>query len=219
MSHRRLPSAAGPGCLATIYPVAVCHLLSAVGAGLEDAAWFCFNGDFGKSHWQVPFLDVGLRPRRPISGRVTPAPREGGVTGVPASGSPTVRRRELGTLLRALRTRKGWTAEQVAGRLMFSPSKVSRLETGQRGASARDIRDLCDLYEVDGEERQHLVDLASEGSSEPGGSPWACRIPPTSGWRPKQLPSATTAWASCPACSRPLITRAQWSRPRCRVGT
>ena len=89
---------------------------------------------------------------------------ERGVTGVPTTGSsPAVSRRELGTLLRTLRVRKGWTAEQVAGRLMVSPSKVSRLETGQRGASARDIRELCDLYGVDNEQRQHLMELAIEG--------------------------------------------------------
>jgi transcriptional regulator with XRE-family HTH domain len=78
-------------------------------------------------------------------------------------GSPTVRRRELGALLKALRSAKGWTAEQVAERLTISTSKVSRLETGQRGASARDVNDLCDLYEVDDEQRQHLLELASEG--------------------------------------------------------
>ena len=89
---------------------------------------------------------------------------ERGVTGVPTTGgSPTVSRRELGTLLRGLRIQKGWTAEQVAERLMVSPSKVSRLETGQRGASARDIRELCDLYEVDDDQRQHLMELAIEG--------------------------------------------------------
>lgn len=65
--------------------------------------------------------------------------------------------------LKALRTQKGWTVEQVAERLEFSASKVSRLETGQRGASARDIRDLCDLYAVDDQQRQHLVGLAAEG--------------------------------------------------------
>jgi transcriptional regulator with XRE-family HTH domain len=79
-----------------------------------------------------------------------------------AAGSPTVRRRELGAILRELRTQKGWTAEEVAGRLLVSSSKVSRLETGQRGASPRDIRDLCDLYEVSGEQRQRMLDLASE---------------------------------------------------------
>ena len=80
-----------------------------------------------------------------------------------ATGSPTVRRRELGALLKALRNTKGWTAEYVAERLVMSTSKLSRLETGQRGASARDVDDLCDLYEVDDEQRQHLLGLASEG--------------------------------------------------------
>jgi len=104
---------------------------------------------------------------------------ERGVTGVPTTGSgPTVSRRELGALLRALRTRKGWTAEQVAERLMVSPSKVSRLEKGQRGASARDIRDLCDLYGVDDEQRQHLMELAVEGKQRA----W---------WQPLGLPYST----------------------------
>lgn len=78
-------------------------------------------------------------------------------------GSPTVRRRELGTLLKQLRTQRGWTAEQVCEHVRFSPSKMSRLETGHRGASARDINDLCDLYQVDDEQRQRLLELASEG--------------------------------------------------------
>jgi transcriptional regulator with XRE-family HTH domain len=88
-------------------------------------------------------------------------PRERGVTGVPtASSNPTVVRRELGVLLRSLRTRKGRTVDQVAERLQVSPSKVSRLENGLRGVSATDIDNLCDLYEVEGEERQHLTELA-----------------------------------------------------------
>lgn len=77
--------------------------------------------------------------------------------------SPVVRRRELGALLRDLRIEAGLTVEQVAERLLVSPSKISRLETGQRGASLRDVRDLSDLYEVtDEEERQHLAGLAKE---------------------------------------------------------
>jgi transcriptional regulator with XRE-family HTH domain len=82
---------------------------------------------------------------------------------LPGSGSPTASRLELGTLLRNLRGDRGWTVQQVAEQLDFSPSKVSRLETGHRGASARDIRDLCDLYEVDAGMRQRLTELAAEG--------------------------------------------------------
>lgn len=81
--------------------------------------------------------------------------------------SPTLRRRELGTLLRALRLKRELTVEQVAAELLCSPSKVSRMETGQRGASARDIRDLCELYGVkDQAERARLTNLAVEGKQQ-----------------------------------------------------
>ncbi|HEY1706053.1 MAG TPA: helix-turn-helix transcriptional regulator [Trebonia sp.] len=93
--------------------------------------------------------------------------------------SPTVRRRELGTLLRALRNDRGMTVDQVAEHLLCSPSKVSRMETGQRGATARDIRDLCDLYGVAGKsERDHLMELAREGKRQG----W---------WQPHELDFAT----------------------------
>ena len=64
-------------------------------------------------------------------------------TFVPEVRSPTVRRRELGALLRGLRLAKGLTVEQAAERLMFSMSKLSRMETGHGVATPRDIRDLC----------------------------------------------------------------------------
>ena len=79
------------------------------------------------------------------------------------TGSPTVRRRELGALLRKLRTDRHLKIEDVARQVEFSPSKISRMETGHRGASARDIRDLCDLYGVEDDERGHLIELANEG--------------------------------------------------------
>ena len=70
------------------------------------------------------------------------------------------------------------TVEQVAEALLCSPSKVSRLETGQRGASARDIRDLSNLYRVADATREHLDTLAREGR----GPAW---------WQPYELPYAT----------------------------
>ena len=82
---------------------------------------------------------------------------------MPEVHSPALRRLELGALLRALRNAKGLTVEQVADRLLCSPSKVSRMETGQ-GATARDIRDLCELYGVaDAAERDRLMTMAREG--------------------------------------------------------
>lgn len=82
-------------------------------------------------------------------------------------GSPTVRRRELGRMLRTLRNERDLTVEQVAAELLCSPSKVSRMETGQRGATQRDIRDLCDLYGVtDPAQRDHLMTLVREGKQQ-----------------------------------------------------
>ncbi|MEV6104087.1 helix-turn-helix transcriptional regulator [Streptomyces sp. NPDC051940] len=63
--------------------------------------------------------------------------------------NPTVRRRRLGMELRRLRELKGMTAEEVADRLLVSQSKISRLENGRRSISQRDVRDLCNVYDVE----------------------------------------------------------------------
>lgn len=78
--------------------------------------------------------------------------------------NPTLRRRELGFLLRQLRLERGLSIEVVTQRAMFSATKLSRLETGRVGASPRDIRDLCIVYEItDAAERERLMALAREG--------------------------------------------------------
>src|SRR5260370_4431131 len=88
-------------------------------------------------------------------------------TFVPEVRSPTVRRRELGALLRKLRTENGLTVEHAAERLLFSMSKLSRMETGHGITSPRDIRDLCDLYGVTDEAaRDRLTALAREGKTQ-----------------------------------------------------
>ncbi|MDH6134046.1 transcriptional regulator with XRE-family HTH domain [Kitasatospora sp. MAA4] len=80
-----------------------------------------------------------------------------------ASINPTVRRRRLGAELRRLRETKGMTAEEVAARLMVSQSKISRLENGRRSISPRDVRDLCDVYNVDDPRmRNSLMEMAKE---------------------------------------------------------
>jgi Domain of unknown function (DUF5753)/Helix-turn-helix domain len=95
-----------------------------------------------------------------------------------STGSPTVRRRELGALLRALRNERGLTVDHVAAELLCSPSKVSRMETGQRGATARDIRDLCRLYGVtDPAEQDRLMSLAREGKQQGWWQAFAVPLP------------------------------------------
>ncbi|MGH3292857.1 MAG: helix-turn-helix domain-containing protein [Trebonia sp.] len=81
--------------------------------------------------------------------------------------SPTLRRRELGARLRALRLEQGLTVEQVSEKLLCSPSKVSRMETGQRGATLRDVRDLCRIYALtDPSQAERLMELAREGKQQ-----------------------------------------------------
>ena len=62
--------------------------------------------------------------------------------------NPTVRQRELGRRLREQRLEHGLTVEEVAERLLCNATTISRLETGTRRPSLRDVRDLCDLYNV-----------------------------------------------------------------------
>jgi transcriptional regulator with XRE-family HTH domain len=83
---------------------------------------------------------------------------------VASENNPTLRRRELGYLLRQKRTERGLSLDDVTERAMFSPTKLSRLETGRVGASPRDIRDLCIVYGItDAAERERLMELAREG--------------------------------------------------------
>jgi transcriptional regulator with XRE-family HTH domain len=85
-----------------------------------------------------------------------------------AGGNPTVRQRELGIRLRELRNAVSLTVEQVGEQLLCSATKISRMETGSRRASQRDVRDLCRIYGVSNEAQvDELMTLASQ-AREPG---------------------------------------------------
>jgi transcriptional regulator with XRE-family HTH domain len=72
---------------------------------------------------------------------------------------PSVRARQLAAELRRLRDAATLTGEEAAGRLGWSPSKISRIETGQTAPSPTDLRRLLDLYEVAGTQRGRLEQL------------------------------------------------------------
>jgi transcriptional regulator with XRE-family HTH domain len=74
--------------------------------------------------------------------------------------SPTVRQRELGKRLRELRNQHGLTVEDLSEKLLCSATKISRLETGARRPSLRDVRDLCTLYGVGESMSAELMSLA-----------------------------------------------------------
>jgi transcriptional regulator with XRE-family HTH domain len=73
-----------------------------------------------------------------------------------------MRQRELARRLRQLRADRDLTVEQVAEKLLCSATKISRIETGARRASLRDVRDLCQLYQVGEQDAAHLMGLARQ---------------------------------------------------------
>jgi len=76
--------------------------------------------------------------------------------------SPTVRRRRLAARLRELRENANLTIDEVGDRLECSASKISRIETGHVGVTPRDVRDMLEVYGVEDDERDALVQLARE---------------------------------------------------------
>lgn len=77
-----------------------------------------------------------------------------------ATMNPTVRQRELGRRLREQRLEHGLTVEDVAEKLLCSATKISRLETGTRRPSLRDVRDLCRVYNIDEATTNEFMELA-----------------------------------------------------------
>src|SRR5918994_1387250 len=67
-----------------------------------------------------------------------------------------------GAELRRLREDAGLTIDRVAEALECSQSKVSRIETGQVSATPRDVRDMLELYRVDEDRREAMVQIARE---------------------------------------------------------
>ena len=84
---------------------------------------------------------------------------------MPPRNSPTLRRRRLSAELRALREAAGLTSVEATRRLEWSGGRLTKMERGEWvRPNPRDIRDLCDLYEVTEERRRdYLITLAKEG--------------------------------------------------------
>jgi transcriptional regulator with XRE-family HTH domain len=83
---------------------------------------------------------------------------------MPDLGGQSVRRRRLAAELRRLRERTGLTGDQVAERLGWSGSKISRIELNRIGVKFADLRKLLDLYGVSPAYREDLQALAQESS-------------------------------------------------------
>jgi transcriptional regulator with XRE-family HTH domain len=84
---------------------------------------------------------------------------------LPDFSSAAIRRR-LALELRRLREQTGLSGDEVALRLGWSGSKVSRIETHRTGVKPDDLALLLDLYEVDELQRVQLTALAGEQESK-----------------------------------------------------
>jgi transcriptional regulator with XRE-family HTH domain len=73
-----------------------------------------------------------------------------------------VRRRQLGRRLRLLRERAKIKAVEAAKATEWSQPTIWRIETGQNGMRARDVKMLCELYGADETTTAELTTLAKE---------------------------------------------------------
>jgi transcriptional regulator with XRE-family HTH domain len=74
-----------------------------------------------------------------------------------------VRRRLLGSALRQYREGLGYDLREAAAILDCDRSKISRIETGQRGIRARELRELLTEYAVPPAEQEALLAIAHRG--------------------------------------------------------
>ena len=91
------------------------------------------------------------------------------------AGNPhtSIRSRQVAAQLRALREKAGLSGAEVAKRMDMSPSKISRIETGNSGLQIEDVASLLGLYQVPTASRDELLDLVRR-SEERG---WWTRQP------------------------------------------
>lgn len=75
----------------------------------------------------------------------------------------SVRQRRVSTELRTWRIRRGFSCKDVARALGWSESKVSRMETGERGLYVDDVAAVLGFLRAPAEIRQDLLDLVRTG--------------------------------------------------------
>jgi transcriptional regulator with XRE-family HTH domain len=79
------------------------------------------------------------------------------------TGTPPLRRRLLGSALREYREGLGYNLDEAARILECDRSKISRIETGQRGIRAKELRELLTEYGVAASEQEALLAIAHRG--------------------------------------------------------
>ena len=138
---------------------------------------------------------------------------------MPDHGSPTVRRRRLAAELRRLRERAGFTGDEVAERLGWSGSKISRIELHRIGIKQADLLLLLDLYDVADAHRESLVALCRESSKTGRLEVVAATFPGEYAAFLYAEAEAESVWTWDPQIIPGLLQTADYTRARCSAGT
>src|SRR5579862_2831785 len=102
-------------------------------------------------------------PQALISGTLVPCAASVTDEGEMApSGSPTVRRRRLAAEMRRLRGKR--TGGQVSRGIGWSPTKISRAESGHENIPPPEVEKLLDFYGVKDPLRGRLLELAEDAT-------------------------------------------------------
>lgn len=83
---------------------------------------------------------------------------------MPKRPGPSVRRRQLGAMLRGMRENAGKTRKDAADWLEVGEPTVSKIELGRQAIKAPNVRLLCQLYDVDAGTGESLLRLAREAN-------------------------------------------------------
>jgi transcriptional regulator with XRE-family HTH domain len=135
--------------------------------------------------------------------------------------TPPARRRLLGAALRRHRESLGYRLDDAARILECDRSKISRIESGQRGIRARDLRDLLTEYGVGEQEQQTLTAIAHPHRERGWWQPYADVLPGTwldyliteaaasriEAYQPQQVPDLlqTQEYARAVAAAHPAL--------------
>lgn len=93
---------------------------------------------------------------------------------------PSARRALIGSMLRRYRETRGYKLEDAARILECDPSKICRVETGQRGIHPKELGELLTEYEVDANAIKTLLTIARAGSTNGWWSDYRKVLPPNS---------------------------------------
>lgn len=127
-------------------------------------------------------------------------------------GSPTVRGRRLAAELRRLRERTGLTGDEVAQRLGWSGSKVSRIETHRTGVKPADLRRLLDLYGVEDSYGEELLALARESRQRGWLETVTAHFPPEYATHIAAEAEAVSVWSWEPFVVPGLLQTSEYAR-------